>query len=117
MAVAHRRSLSRGERRELLAGVLFISPWVIGFLAFTLYPMAKALYYSFTDFNLLQSPNWVGPANYGTAFTDDPLFWQSLGNTAFYALLTLLPGTAFSIGLALLLDAKVRGQSLFRAIY
>src|SRR2546430_9865193 len=117
MAVVQRRHLSRGERRELLAGVLFILPWVIGFLAFTLYPMAKALYYSFTDFNLLQPPNWVGLNNYSTAFTADPLFWQSLGNTAFYALLTLVPGTAFSIALALLLDAKVRGQSVFRAIY
>jgi multiple sugar transport system permease protein len=117
MAIVHRRSLSRAERRELLAGVLFIAPWVIGFLAFTLYPMAKALYYSFTDFNLLQPPNWIGLQNYGTAFTADPLFWQALGNTAFYALLTLVPGTAFSIALALLLDAKVRGQSVFRAIY
>jgi multiple sugar transport system permease protein len=114
---ASRLHLSRGDRRELLAGLLFISPWLIGFVAFTFYPMAKALYYSFTDFNLLQSPNWIGFDNYRIAFTVDPLFWQSLGNTAFYALLFLLPGTAFSIALALLLNAKVRGQSVFRAIY
>jgi len=109
--------VSRADRRELLAGLLFISPWIIGFLAFTLYPMAKALYYSTTDFNLLQPPNGVGLDHYVTALTNDPLFWQSLGNTVFYALLTLLPGTAFSIGLALLLNANVRGQSVFRAIY
>ncbi len=117
MAVVQTQRLSRGERREVLAGLLFISPWIIGFLAFTFYPMAKALYYSFTNYNLLQPPTWVGLGNYTTAFTGDPLFWQSLGNTVIYALLTLIPGTAFSIGLALLLDAKVRGQSVFRVIY
>jgi multiple sugar transport system permease protein len=109
--------LSRMDRRELLAGLLFISPWIVGLLAFTLYPMAKALYYSFTDYNLLSPPTWVGLDNYRTAFRDDPLFWQSLGNTVFYALLTLLPGTAISIGLAVLLNARVRGQSVFRTIY
>jgi multiple sugar transport system permease protein len=90
---------------------------MVGFLAFTLYPMLKALYYSFTDFNLLQAPNWIGLDNYSTAFTGDTLFWLALGNTALYAALALLPGTAVSIGLALLLNARVRGQSVFRAIY
>ena len=107
----------RGERKELLGALLFISPWIIGFLAFTLYPMARALYYSFTDYNLLQPPNWIGLDNYSTAFTGDPLFWSSLGNTAFYALLVLVPGTAISIGLAVLLNARVRGLVVFRAIY
>jgi multiple sugar transport system permease protein len=117
MVVVHKQRLSPWERRELRAGLLFILPWVIGFLGFTLYPMARALYYSCTDYNLLQPPNWIGLDNYSTAFTNDPLFWQSLGNTVFYALLTLVPGTAISIGLAMMLDAKVRGQSFFRAIY
>ena len=83
MAVARTQRLSRWERRELRAGLLFILPWVIGFLAFTLYPMAKALYYSCTDYNLLQPPTWIGLDNYSTAFTQDPLFWQALGNTVF----------------------------------
>lgn len=117
MVETQARPFFRAHRRELLAGLLFISPWVIGFLAFTIYPMAKALYYSFTDFNLLQPPTWIGLANYRTAFTADPLFWQSLGNTAIYALLSLPSGTVLSIGLALLLDARVRGQAVFRAIY
>ncbi len=117
MAVVQRRRLSRMERRELLAGLLFILPWIIGFLAFTFYPMAKALYYSFTSYNLLQPPTWIGLDNYTTAFTNDPQFWLALGNTIIYALLTLLPGTAFSIGLALMLNARVRGQSVFRAVY
>lgn len=108
---------SRADRRELLAGLLFVSPWIIGFLAFTVYPMGKALYYSFTNYNLLQAPTWVGLDNYRTAVSADPLFWQALGNTALYALLTLLPGTALSIGLAVLLNARVRGQSVFRAIF
>jgi multiple sugar transport system permease protein len=104
-------------QRELIAGALFISPWVIGFLWFTIYPMGKALYYSFTNFDLLQPPRWVGLDNYRTAFSNDPLFWQSLLNTGIYALMTLPAGTAFSIGLALLLDARVRGQAVFRAIF
>jgi multiple sugar transport system permease protein len=107
---------SRAKRRELLAGLLFISPWIIGFLSFTLYPMAKALYYSFTDFDLLQPPHWVGLDNYHAAAAD-PLFWQSLSNTAIYAVMALPVGTVFSIGLALLLNAQVRGQPIFRSIY
>jgi multiple sugar transport system permease protein len=116
-AVVPAPRLTRWERRDLRTGILFILPWIIGFLGFTLYPMAKAFYYSCTDYNLLQPPNWIGLSNYATAFTGDPLFWQSLGNTVFYALLTLVPGTGISIGLALMLNAKARGQSVFRAIY
>lgn len=104
-------------RRELLAGVAFVSPWVIGFLAFTLFPMLAALYYSFTDYNLLSAPRWVGLENYTTAFAGDPLFWRSLSNTAVYGLMTVLPGTVFAILLALLLNSRVRGLAVFRSLY
>jgi multiple sugar transport system permease protein len=117
MAAMSRHRVTRWERREIRAGLLFILPWVIGFLAFTLYPMARALYYSFTSYNLLQPPTWIGLENYSTAFTNDPLFWTAVGNTCIYALLTLIPGTAISIGLATMLNARVRGQAFFRAIY
>lgn len=117
MIALRARRMSRQGRRELLAGLLFISPWIIGFLCFTLYPLAKALYYSFTDFNLLQTANWVGLDNYRTALTNDPLFWLSLGNTLIYVALTIPAGTVVTIMLALLLNARVRGLPLFRTLY
>ena len=58
--------VSRMMRRELVAGLLFILPWIIGFLAFILYPMLASLYYSFTDYPILSSPTWIG---LGTRFT------------------------------------------------
>ena len=55
--------------------LLFMSPWVIGFLAFTLYPMVSSLYFSFTSYDLLSTPRWIGLENYRFMFTKDPLFW------------------------------------------
>jgi len=67
-------------RREALDGYLFISPWIIGFLLFTLGPMAFSLYASFCDWDMLHPPRWVGLTNYRQMFTDDFRFvslWES----------------------------------------
>ncbi|MGH2513734.1 MAG: carbohydrate ABC transporter permease, partial [Candidatus Limnocylindrales bacterium] len=72
--------MSRQTRRNLVVGLLFISPWLVGFLAFYLYPALASLYYSFTDFRILAAPHWIGLANYQQMLAD-PLFWKSLGNT------------------------------------
>ena len=65
-------------RREALEGYLFLSPWLVGFLVFTLGPILAALYLGFTRYGGSGSPRWVGLANYSRMFTNDPLFWQSL---------------------------------------
>ena len=64
------------KRREAVYGYLFISPWILGFLAFTLLPIVLAIYYSFTDYSLLQSPASVGFDNYRQLW-NDPVFWKT----------------------------------------
>ena len=78
MAIARRRL--PGAQREAIEGFLYISPWIVGFLVFTLGPMLASLYYSFTTYNVLSSPRFSGLSNYVTIFTHDRLFWVALGH-------------------------------------
>ena len=103
------------ERRNLRLGLLFVSPWLIGLLAFYLYPIGSSLYYSFTDYNVLRPPTWVGFANY-QAILNDPLFWTSLENTAYLVLVGIPIYTVADIAVAILLNSKVPGQTFFRAV-
>jgi multiple sugar transport system permease protein len=103
------------ERRNLRLGLLFISPWLVGLFIFYLYPIASSLYYSFTDYNVLQPPTWVGLGNY-QAMVNDPLFWTSLENTLFMVVVGIPLYTIVDIAIAVLLNAKVPGQALYRAI-
>jgi multiple sugar transport system permease protein len=112
-----RRGLSRGERRNLMLGLMFTSPWLIGFAAFSLYPVLASLYYSFTDFKILNVPHWVGLANY-EHMLKDPLFWKSLGNTLYLTLVGVPLSVIVALGIALLLNAKgIRGIGIFRTIF
>jgi len=104
-------------RREALDGYLFISPWIIGFLLFTLGPMAFSLYASFCDWDMLHPPRWVGLTNYRQMFTDDFRFVKSLGVTLKYSAMALPLGVVTSLGIAILLNQKVKGLTFFRAIY
>jgi multiple sugar transport system permease protein len=116
-AVARRPRLSRVERRNLMTGLAFISPWLIGFLAFNLYPALASLYYSFTDFRILQDPRWIGLENYSNLLAD-PLFWKSLGNTLYLTLLGVPLAVIVALGIALLLNTKgIRGIGIFRTIF
>ena len=81
-------SLTQAQRKKIWA-YAFISPWIIGFLIFTLGPMLASLYFSFTDYNIISPPEWVGLDNYRRAFFEDPLFWDSLKRTLRYAFLAL----------------------------
>jgi multiple sugar transport system permease protein len=112
-----RPRFTRSERRSLRTGLLFISPWLLGFLAFSLYPVLASLYYSFTDFKILQSPQWVGLGNYTKLFAD-PLFWKSLGNTLYLTLIGVPLAVVVALGIALLLNLKgIRGIGIFRTIF
>ena len=103
------------ERRNLRIGLFFVSPWLIGLVVFYLYPIASSLYYSLTDYNVLQPPTFVGLSNYQQIFAD-PLFWTSLSNTAFMVFVGIPIYTAVDIAVAILLNAKVPGQAFFRAV-
>jgi ABC-type sugar transport system permease subunit len=103
-------------RRRLRTGLLFVSPWVVGFLAFTLYPFLATLFYSFTNYNIVSNARWVGLANY-QHLIHDSLFWTALWNTAFYTVLEVPLSTVVAIGLAMLLNMKVRGLGVYRTVF
>ena len=94
---------------ESLWGYLFISPWIIGFLLFTIGPMIASLVFSFADYNIISPPTNFGFSNYIKLFTNDPDFWHSLGITASYALLAIPLNLVFGFALAYLLNQKVPG--------
>jgi ABC-type sugar transport system permease subunit len=104
------------QRRRTRAGLLFVSPWVIGFLAFFVYPFFATLYYSFTNFNGIQAAKVVGFTNYVDLF-HDPLFKTSLFNTFYYTACELPLSTVVALGLALLLNMDVKGRAIYRTIF
>jgi len=103
------------ETRAMLRGFAFLSPWLIGFTCFTLVPIALSLYYSFCDYSLIQPPLYKGLANY-QLLVHDVVFWKVMRNTAIYALLALPLGMLVSLGLAMLLNLKIRGLSIYRTV-
>lgn len=110
------KGIKRRQRKTLLIGLLFASPWFIGFGVFQLYPIIASAYYSLSDYNLFQPASWVGLQNYVNLFQDDK-FYLSLYNTAYITVLGLFPHIAFALGMALLLNTNVKGQALYRTIY
>lgn len=107
----------RAKRWESpIAGYLFLSPWLIGFFLLTLGPMVMSLYYSFTDYSLLASPNWVGLQNYKHIFTQDDVFPSSLKITIVFVLFTVPLRLIFALAIAALLNRKIRGISFYRTM-
>jgi multiple sugar transport system permease protein len=119
-AVAPARSQARGlqrmRAREAIHGYIFMLPAILGLLIFLLGPIVVSLYLSFTRYDLLTPPQWIGLGNYQTLFKD-PLFWQSLRVSALYSVISVPLGLAFSLLAAVLLDQKMRGIAIFRSIY
>jgi multiple sugar transport system permease protein len=109
--------LGKMGRREATLGYLFIAPWLIGFVLLTLIPILSSLYYSFTRYSVLRPSVWVGLDNYITLFTDDRLFGVVLVNTLIFVVFSVPLRLILSFLLAVLLNAKVRGTTLFRTIY
>jgi multiple sugar transport system permease protein len=105
------------RRREAWAGVAFVLPWLIGLVVFQVYPMLATVYLSFTDYNVVQSPHWVGLQNYTTMFTNDNDFWNSVGNSLYYALIAVPLGLVVSLALALVLNFRARGIGMYRALF
>ena len=106
----------RGRRRENLAGYLFMSPWIAGFLLLTAGPMIASLYYAFTSYNLFTPPKWVGLDNFTTMF-QDPRWQKSVQVTLKYVVVATPLKLLLALGVALLLAQKRRGQGLYRAAF
>ena len=96
--------------------MLFISPWLVGFLCFTAGPMITSFWLSFHKYDLV-SIQYVGGENYRRLFQEDPLFWKALKNTVFYALVSVPLGIVGSLSIALLLNQNVRGQKIYRTCF
>ena len=107
---------SKRTRQNFRLGMLFISPWLIGFLVLQLYPMLASLVYSFNQFSFHQPLHWVGLKNYTELF-GDKLFWTSLLNIGYMVVLGVPLILAFSFFCAVVLNLKVPGQSIYRVIY
>ncbi|MFJ5760910.1 carbohydrate ABC transporter permease [Neobacillus sp. NPDC093182] len=113
------RPISKRSRiiKENLTGYAFISPFIIGFLAFTFIPILASLYLSFTNYNLFASPTWIGLDNYIQMFTADPRYWQSLKVTLIYVLAGVPLRLAFALLIALMLNTASRAVGLYRSLF
>lgn len=110
------RSFTGLQGEETLAGYLFILPNFLGFLIFSLFPIIFAAYITFTEWNLAKPPLFVGFQNFVTLF-DDPLFWKTLFNSAYYTFVAVPTGVFIAFWLALLMNRKMWGTVFFRTIY
>ncbi len=108
--------MTRALKRNLY-GYMFLAPWLVGFFVLTSGPLLWSLYYSFTDFDLLTSPHWVGAANYSKMFTDDPRYFTSLRVTFTYVVFSVPLSLAFSLLIAMLLNKKLMGMAFYRSVY
>jgi multiple sugar transport system permease protein len=104
------------QRRNFYWGLLFTSPAIVGLLWFTAYPVLASVYYSFTSATMMKDPEWLGLANYQNLI-DDPIWWSSLAITLRYIVWVIPLGIIVALVLAVLLNLKVRGQSVYRVMF
>jgi multiple sugar transport system permease protein len=108
--------LNEQDWRNLRTALPFIAPWIIGFLAFTVYPIVYSLYLSFTHYSGFGDATAAGLENY-QHMAKDPLFWQSLNNTLYYTALAVPIGVVVAIALALMMNQNVREVAIYRAAF
>ncbi|WP_407946517.1 carbohydrate ABC transporter permease [Paenibacillus alkaliterrae] len=107
---------TRFERKMALYGVIFTLPWILGLLLFHAYPLIMSIYYSFTSYSILDPGEWVGLENYQTMFKDH-VFWVSIYNTLYFTVFFVPISIIFGVGLALILNLKIRGQGIYRTMF
>lgn len=104
------------EKKNLRNGLLFVSPWILGISFFILYPVCASFYYSLCEYSVLMPAQFIGLGNYSDLIGDE-VFWKALTNTFYYALVALPLVTLTAILLALLLNADIKGRTIFRTIF
>lgn len=114
--IAARPGARRARRRETRNALLFISPWIVGFLVFTLWPVLQSAWLSMTDYDVLHAARWVGWDNYAELF-QDPKVAMSMGNTLLFTVLEVPTHVVVSLLLALLLDRAGRTSGFFRTVF
>jgi ABC-type sugar transport system permease subunit len=112
-----RKRLSARDRAESRVAYGFLSPWIIGTLVFTLGPMLIALVMSLADWDIITPAKYRGIGNYTEAFTKDPRFFKALEATSLYTIFSVPLGIIVGLALALLLNTKVKGISIYRTCF
>ena len=115
-ARGNERKSSVSSRRETLEFYLFISPWLIGFVVFFVYPLVSSLYYSFTRYEIGGRPFWIGLENYARMFAD-PLYLKTIRTTFLFALISVPGISIVALGLALILAQGLKAINTFRTVY
>ena len=110
-------SISNFLCKQSVAGYIFILPFIIGFLVFTIIPMISSLYLSFTDYSILGSPKWVGLKNYAKMFTKDSKYLKSLKVTFFYAFASVPLKLLMALVVAMIMTKKTKLTGIYRAVY
>ncbi len=111
------RTISRQTRRNMIKGYAFISPWLIGYLLFTIYPILASLYYSFTRYDVIRKPRWIGLENYVELITRDEIFRRVMGNTVYFVVLGVPAGLIVAFLLATLLNNDMKFRPVFRTVF
>lgn len=103
--------------KKAIWGYIFLVPWLLGLFLFWIGPILASLYFSFTQYDVLSPPHWIGLANYSKAFFGDDLFWPSLGRTFKYSIVVVPVGLIGSLLLATLLNRGMKGTNIFRTLF
>jgi multiple sugar transport system permease protein len=111
------RRRSSFARREAVEGYLFISPWIVGLVVFTVGPIVVSLYLSFTQYSVFTAPTWIGVTNYTNILTRDRLFWTSLYDTAYFVVVSVPVNVIIALLMGLLLSVNLPGIGLYRTFY
>lgn len=107
----------RAFKITYIQGLFFISPWIIGFIVFQIYPLVSSFYYSFTQYNIMSTPKFIGFQNYINLFTIDPDFYKSMFSTLIYACISVPGKLIFALFVAYILNFKLKGVNFFRTVY
>ena len=110
-------SLSGYLNQEHVAGYVFIMPFIIGLFMFTIIPIIISLVLSFTKYDILSSPSYIGLGNYIRMFTQDPTFWKSFRVTLMYAATSVPLKLAMALMVAMLFYRGTKATSIYRAVY
>ena len=112
-----KRTLGQWLDSPNVSGYVFVGPFIIGFLAFMMVPMLLSFAFSFTRYNILQSPTFIGLENYITMFTDDPKFWKVFGVTMYYVVFSVPLRLIMALIVAMLLVKSTKLSGFYRAVY
>jgi multiple sugar transport system permease protein len=105
------------QTRQALFGYLFALPWILGLIIFWGGPILASMYFGFTNYEIIGTPRWIGLTNYVRAFTQDSLFWPSLGRTFTFSAIYVPAAVIGALFLAMLLNQKLKGTNIYRTIF